>query len=191
MACFGRAELIKEIVDLTEGLTSVALVGPGGIGKTSVVRAVLHDDRIKERFGNNRRFIRCDQFPASCANFLARLSKAIGASIDNPQDLTSLWPSLSSREMFIVLDKAESILDPWGANGREIYLLVEELGEFNNICLAITSRITILPPNFETLEIPTLPMEAAFDTFYNIHKYVGWSESVNDILKQLDFHPLS
>ena len=191
MACFGRAELIKKIVDLTEGLTSVALVGSGGIGKTSVARAALHDDRIKERFGNNRRFIRCDQFPASCADFLARLSGAIGAGIDNPQDLTSLWPSLSSREMFIVLDKAESILDPWGANGREIYLLVEELSEFNSICLAITSRITVLPPNFETLEIPTLPMEAAFDTFYDIHKYVGWSESVNDILKQLDFHPLS
>ena len=35
-ACFGRDELIEEIVGLIENLTPIALIGPGGIGKTSV-----------------------------------------------------------------------------------------------------------------------------------------------------------
>ena len=189
--CFGRNELVEKIVGLAESLEPIALIGAGGIGKTSIALTVLHHPRIKERFGEERRFIQCDQFPASCAHFLARLSEVIGAGVENPTNFAPLRRQLSSKEMIIILDNAESILDPKEPGAKGIYPLVDELCQFENISLCITSRIATVPPRCKPVDIPTLSMEAASDIFYNIYTKGGPSSIIDELLKRLDYHALS
>ena len=190
-SCFGRDKLIEKVVELAKNLEPVALIGAGGIGKTTIALETLHHPQIKRRFGDNCRFIRCDQFPATRAHFLARLSKVIGAGVENPEDLTTLRPFLSSKEIIIVLDNAESVLDPRGTDAMEIHSVVEELCQFKTISILITSRIAAAPRHCKHLEIPTLSMKAAWDIFHGVYGNNKRSDIMNDLLRSLDFHALS
>ena len=108
----------------------IAILGPGGYGKTTLANAVLTHGRIREHFGDARHFIPCESIFSSEA-LLIELGRTLGV-LDGPPN--ALWPRirtvLSTGESILCLDNFES---PWDQS-NEIKHSVEEL----------LSRITVL-----------------------------------------------
>ena len=183
--------MIEELICRAEKLAPSALIGAGGTGKTAVALTVLHHERIVQKFSDQRRFIRCDEFPTSIVNFLDRLSTVIGAGMKNVTSLAPLRSFITTQLMILVLDNAETILDQHVQDAHAIYLVIEELSQFPNICLIITSRLSTTPPDCKPIDVPTLSKDAAQEIFYRIYPEGERSGLVDGLLERLDFHPLS
>jgi hypothetical protein len=69
--------------------------------------------------------------------------------------------------------------------------MVEELSQFANMCICITSRISTTPPDCKHINVSTLSMNAVHDTYQIYDNDANRSNLVSGILKLLDFHPLS
>ena len=109
--CFSREETVNEILDLTDQVASTALYGSIAVGKSAVALIVLHHDRTKAIFGENRHFVHCNDLTDSPKGFLERLSEATGTS--RTADMEQLRSHLeSSSPHLIVLDGVDRILDP-------------------------------------------------------------------------------
>jgi len=132
----------------------------------------------------------CDKIQVSCAHFLNQLSQVVGAGIENPQDLAALRPYLSSKPMFLVLDNAETVLDPGANDAEATYHVVDELRQFPNVYILITSRISTVPP-MKQREIPSLPRDAASKIFCSIRGVETASAVVEGLLEKLEYHALS
>jgi len=103
----------------------------------------------------------------------------------NASPVAVLLPFLSSKELLIVLDNAESILDPQGANSREIYTLVEELCRLDTLSSLHHIPHLHYSSRLQTLEVPTLSMESARNAFYRIYKRRERPDVVDDTLRSL------
>ena len=156
------------------------------MGKTAIAVTLLRHGRIAEKFGKHRYFIHCDRVK-NLDGFLERLSDAIGARF---KDMEQLRSYLEGSPCILVLDGVDSILGPRAPGAAEIAKAIGELGGRPKVCILATSRMVIKIANFFPMEVSTLPVEAAQDVFHS-HCRLERSDEVDELLEELDFHPLS
>ncbi|KAJ7616191.1 P-loop containing nucleoside triphosphate hydrolase protein, partial [Mycena polygramma] len=136
---YGREPELTAIVSIfTQESPRVALLGAGGIGKTSVARALLHHPDITAKFGQHRVFIACD----SVANKV-ELAALIGAHLGlmPRRDLTRavVQHFSDAPPSLLILDNLETLWEPTQSR-QEIEEFLSLLTDVDHLALLITMR---------------------------------------------------
>jgi len=187
---------IASIIDHPEG-ARLAIMGPGGMGKTSISLAIIHDVRITVRFKKCRYWVPCGQATSIplLTQLVAKSLEIKSPSSDPLQDIRSLLEHSQLPRLFI-FDNFETLTYIKGMNA-EVDRVVSTIASFPNVCIIITMRGEIRPcPNMRWTQPPLKPLlplslDAARQTFIDMNPQVTPSRHLDELLKMLDFVPLA
>ncbi|KAF8068749.1 hypothetical protein FPV67DRAFT_1652208 [Lyophyllum atratum] len=145
---FGRDAEIEKLVGviLQQPPARVAILGPGGIGKTSLALSVLHDEGVAAHFKQNRLFISCEAATAvdHIVGDLA-LSLQITGDLCSGKLFDAVLDRLSQSPFLVVLDNFET---PWEMSiaQADVESLLQELANLDTVSLLVTIRGSQHPP---------------------------------------------
>lgn len=132
----GRQSDVERVVDLLLRRRLVTVIGPGGIGKTSLALEASH--RLARRYAEGVCFVDLAPVPDGGAVFTAAAG-ALCPGTAPPADLAALRQEISPREMLVVLDNCEHVVD-------DAALLAEAL-------LSAAPGVSVLATSRETLRV--------------------------------------
>ncbi|KAI0301735.1 hypothetical protein B0F90DRAFT_1816950 [Multifurca ochricompacta] len=196
---FGRDAELTQVIDMIfSNIRSrparIAILGPGGYGKTTLANAVLTHHRIQEHYKDARYFVACESVFSSGA-LLIELAKALGV-LHSGSDAS--WPHirtrLNARECILCLDNFES---PWDQDGNiqsSVEELLSRITELHYVTVLVTMRGTIRPARTQwtrpTLApLRTLDHNAAKEIWEHIAD--DFDASAEELIKAVDHVPLA
>ncbi|KZV63937.1 hypothetical protein PENSPDRAFT_757595 [Peniophora sp. CONT] len=143
---YGRESEVDHAFNLVvhQAPARVAILGSGGIGKTSIALSVLHHPEVEALYGDHRCFISCEAL-TTCDGVVRALAEAlnieiVGVSAESAQH--RLLSSLKSVTGIICLDNLET---PWDADTAAVESLLIEMASLTSIAFLVTSRVTDTP----------------------------------------------
>ena len=167
----GRDAFVGDAVQLlvSKGTARLAVLGSGGMGKTSVALAILHDTLIANHFRSQRFFVSCEAHIDPDAVIVA-LARLFGLEPSKDLLTTVVAHIANGPRMVLVLDNIETV---WLAGGVPVIGFEELLGtlaQIETLSLIITCRGTILPQsvlwsNVKNAALEPFSLEAAVKTF--------------------------
>ncbi|KAJ7349970.1 hypothetical protein DFH08DRAFT_935806 [Mycena albidolilacea] len=191
---YGRQLEVETIMKmLNQESPRIAILGGGGMGKTSLAKAILHYPQTLENF-QHRFFVSAEA--ATTSNELAAL---IGLHVGlNPgTDLTRPVVQYLSQKpsCLLILDNLETVWEPMQSRGG-IEEFLSLLTEVKHLALLITMRGAERPSKVHwthpfLLPLQPLSVEAAQQTFMDITDDAYIKEDMEKILQFTDNIPLA
>jgi tetratricopeptide (TPR) repeat protein len=145
----------------------IPILGPPGVGKSTLALAALHDDRVASRFGPRRYFVRCDG-ARTCDALAAEILRALGAEPRPPLQDQALSELGRNAPAVLVLDNGET---PWEGETRATEELFAALAGVAGVMLVVTIRGTQRPGRTawrEPMRLPLLDPAASRKAFLAI-----------------------
>ncbi|KAF8181702.1 P-loop containing nucleoside triphosphate hydrolase protein, partial [Mycena galopus ATCC 62051] len=190
----GREQELNHILQLlTEQSPRIAILGGGGMGKTSLARAALHHPNTLTKF-ENRFFV-----SAEAATTSVELAALIGLHVGlNPdKDPTKLVVQYFSKKVscLLILDNLETVWEPIQCQPA-IEEFLSLLTGLEHLALMITMRGAERPAKVQwsrpfLLPLQPLSKEAARQTFIEITDNANPIEEIDKLLEFTDNMPLA
>ncbi|KAJ7838033.1 hypothetical protein B0H14DRAFT_3141268 [Mycena olivaceomarginata] len=191
---YGRQSEVETIMKiLNQESPRIAILGGGGMGKTSLAKAILHHPQTLEKF-QHRFFV-----SAEAATTSIELAALIGLHVGlNPgTDLTKPVVQYLSQKpsCLLILDNLETVWEPMQSRGG-IEEFLSLLTEVKQLALLITMRGAERPGKVHwthpfLLPLQPLSAEAAQQTFMDITDNAYIKEDMEQILQFTDNMPLA
>ncbi|KAJ7457498.1 hypothetical protein FB451DRAFT_1509813 [Mycena latifolia] len=182
------------IQQLNQKIPRVAILGGGGMGKTSLARAILHHPQITVKYEQHCFFVACDAASSS-----VHLAGLIGAHIGlKPgQDLTKpvVCYFSGSPPSLLILDNLETVWEP-SKSRANVEKFLALLTDIEHLALIITMRGAERPANVQWTRpflgpLKPLAQEAARKTFIGIIDDGYTVEDIDKVLLLADNMPLA
>ncbi|KAJ7479042.1 hypothetical protein FB451DRAFT_1450786, partial [Mycena latifolia] len=192
----GRESELREVVELLQQeAPRIAILGAGGMGKTSLAKVVLHHSEIATKY-EHRFFIVADAVTTS-NELVTLLGEHIG--LQPAKDLTKKVIDFFVRNgpSLLVLDNLETLWEPVESRGG-VEEFLSKLTDIPHVGLmaSITMRGAERPAKVQWTRpflAPLKPLSdlAARDTFFAIAEDMHDSKDVDEVLSLTDNMPLA
>ncbi|KAJ6529164.1 P-loop containing nucleoside triphosphate hydrolase protein [Mycena vulgaris] len=190
----GRDSELEEIVEsLSQEFGRIAIFGTGGIGKTSLARAVLHHPQVTAKY-SHRFFVPCDS--AASSNDLAALVALHLALKAEKNPTKSIIRFLSGTAPSLMIpDNLETVWEPLESRGAvEDFLSL--LTDIPHLALIVTLRGAERPAKVQwsrpfLAPLKTLTDDAAWQTFVDIADDVHEKKDILHLLAFTENLPLA
>jgi tetratricopeptide (TPR) repeat protein len=188
--CIGREEEVETLVGALLAGEPTPVLGPAGIGKSTVCLQALHDPRVAGRFGVRRYFVRLDG-AATAKDLLATVAAVLGIPVGQA-GIGNVIAHLADSPAALALDNLET---PWEAETLETEALLAQLAAAPGSSLAVTLRRGHQPGGVgwrEPIEVKPLGRDDAKRVFLAIagSKH-GGDALLGELLTALDGVPLA
>ena len=192
----GRGNLVGDIVQslLQEKTSRVCILGPGGMGKTSVLLAVVELPTIKERFpGGNLIWVPCIEATSSTL-LLEILYTQLQVPGDKQMTLDKIISELDTLKQpcLILLDNFET---PWnGGTQKQVSDILRKLAMLSHVAILLTMRGTYPPCDAIEWQLQTIqPTDeaACCRIFHDVNPSSKNDPDVNRLLAALGHMPFA